>query len=413
MIKRKNFITNVITAVLLLVLVSICFYAYTVSPKTELSVRDVELNTIQLDYSSILNEFENAELKTEGSLTTFVGYKTLDASLFDELDNVSDSNVEQEEGCQVKYNFSYDSETNIVTLSAVMENGEKLEIEEIYGSAFFDENGKLDAVMDLDGEYILLSEMQNLNLIQNCGWFSNLFKKIAKVVVAVAAVAVCVATAGAGVAAVIAVGAAVSCAESLATQLIETGTVNVGRLAVETAIGAIPGGQGAKTVAKETVKVASSTVGKKVVKEATSTATEKVAGKTAGKNVPKPSGEWKVVNESMSNDSRAYQKQITGKEGQAYVQNNVKFDGERDGVLLDAKCHYSQFVDKNKGTFYSWFNGADSLVDEARRQIVAAKGVPIEWHFAEEASLNAVKELFSRSGNNIKGIELKYTPIKK
>ncbi len=110
------------------------------------------------------------------------------------------------------------------------------------------------------------------------------------------------------------------------------------------------------------------------------------------------SGRWKTVNESMSDFSRAYQKQITGKEGMAWVQNGVKFDGMKDGVLLDAKGKYAQFIDKNTGEFYEWFSGKDSLIAEARRQIDASEGAKIQWYFAEEESLNVVQDLFMDKG---------------
>ena len=280
MIKKKNLIISALTAMLIVTLAVMCFYANTMGAKLQVNVRNVELNAIELDYSSIINQFENAKVTKEGSVTTFEGYQTLDASLFEDLDNVSESDIESSIGCQIKYNFTYDSEANIVTLSAIMENGEKLEIEEIYGSAFIDENGRLDAVMDFDGEYVLLSEMQDMGLIQNCGWFSRLFKKVVKAVVAVAAVAVCVATAGAGVAAVIAIGAAVGAAESVATQLLETGTVCLGAVLVDTALGAIPGGTGAKTVAKESIKAGAEIAAKKAAKEASEKAAKETAEKT-------------------------------------------------------------------------------------------------------------------------------------
>ena len=48
-----------------------------------------------------------------------------------------------------------------------------------------------------DGESILLSEMNEAGMIQNCGWFSSLIKKVVKVAVQVVTVAaVVVATAG-------------------------------------------------------------------------------------------------------------------------------------------------------------------------------------------------------------------------
>ena len=75
------------------------------------------------------------------------------------------------------------------------------------------EKGNVDAVMNIDGEGLLLSEMQDMGIIQNCGWFKNLFKKVVKVVAVAAAVvavaAVVVATVGATAPAVVAVGAGV------------------------------------------------------------------------------------------------------------------------------------------------------------------------------------------------------------
>ena len=85
-------------------------------------------------------------------------------------------------------------------------------------------------------------------------------------------------------------------------------------------------------------------------------------------------GRWENVDESMSEASRSYQKQITGQEGKAWVQNGVKFDGIKDGILIDAKGKYSQFINKNTGKFYDWFTGKKGLLDEANRQIKAANG---------------------------------------
>lgn len=125
---------------------------------------------------------------------------------------MSESDIETCEDISVTYNFSYDSETNIVTLSATTKNGENtIEVEEIQGVAFINDKGNIDALLDIDGDYVLLSEMQDMGIIQNCGWFKKLWKKVvvaAVAVVAVAAVAtVVVATCGAGLGACIAAGA--------------------------------------------------------------------------------------------------------------------------------------------------------------------------------------------------------------
>ncbi|WP_437293714.1 Tox-REase-5 domain-containing protein [Sorangium sp. So ce426] len=85
----------------------------------------------------------------------------------------------------------------------------------------------------------------------------------------------------------------------------------------------------------------------------------------------------------------------------------MKFDGIVNGVLQEAKGPgYAAFV--RNGTFQPWFQGAEALVSQAQRQVTAAGGAPIQWHFAEEAAANATRTLFNREG--IKGIQVLFTP---
>ena len=74
-------------------------------------------------------------------------------------------------------------------------------------------------------------------------------------------------------------------------------------------------------------------------------------------------GAWEKTNEAMSDASRNYQKFVTGAEdGMVYKVNGVKFDGFKDGVLMETKGNYSNFVNKGTGEFQSWFNGKESLI---------------------------------------------------
>ena len=198
------------------------------------NVRAVSLATEKIDYQAVLNEFEDSELVQDGTLTTFTGYQTLKAEIFEEIDNVSVEDVEQLSGCKVGYTFTYDNESNVVTLYAQMQNeyGE-IEIDTVSGVGFINDNGEIDAVINIEGEGILLSEMRCAGAIQNCGWFSRLVKKVAKAVavaaVVVATAAVVVATAGAVAPAVVAVGVGVAGSTA----------VTAGSLAVGVAAGAL------------------------------------------------------------------------------------------------------------------------------------------------------------------------------
>jgi hypothetical protein len=119
-------------------------------------------------------------------------------------------------------------------------------------------------------------------------------------------------------------------------------------------------------------------------------------------------GEWENVSESMSDRARAYQEQVTGRSGQSYVKDGVKFDGMKDGVFMDAKGPgYARFV-KN-GEFRSWYRGKSDLVDQATRQVNAAGKNQIEWHVAEESAANAMRNLLNSEG--ITGIRIIHTPF--
>lgn len=177
--------------------------------------RTVALSETCVEAESILEEFDNASLTTEGATTYFEGFKTLDLNSYSMIDYISEDDLETLEDTTVKYNFSYNSETNIVTIAAAAELPDgSIEIDEIQGVGFINDDGDIDAVMNVDGESLLLSEMREAGLIENCGWFSKLVKKVAKVVtvaaVVVVAAAVVVATAGAAAPAVVAAGVGVA-----------------------------------------------------------------------------------------------------------------------------------------------------------------------------------------------------------
>lgn len=101
-----------------------------------------------------------------------------------------------------------------------------------------------------------------------------------------------------------------------------------------------------------------------------------------------------------SNFSKAYQKQITGQEGRALEINGVKFDGLRGQTLIDAKGYYEYLLSRGFAQ--------EGLLQQAKRQIQAANGLGIEWHFAEKGAADAVRGLLEKNG--IKGIEVFHTP---
>lgn len=197
--------------------------------------RTVSANDSTLDFESVFNEYEDANLTQEGSLTTFEGNQTLkldELELDDEeLDEETLQKLQNEE-VTIRYKYTFDYVTDKVTLTAVMvettSEGEVNEtiIDTIEGKAFVNDAGDIDAELDLDGEAILLSELRELGVVDNCGWLKKAWKKVTKsvkkatktaigvvgavaTVVVPAAIGVVCAATGVGLVATIALGAVV------------------------------------------------------------------------------------------------------------------------------------------------------------------------------------------------------------
>ena len=106
--------------------------------------------------------------------------------------------------------------------------------------------------------------------------------------------------------------------------------------------------------------------------------------------------EGEFVEETISNPRAAqYQARITGQPGQAYELNGVRFDGASDaGELLEAKGPgYARILQQKF---------ADSVIaklrDQALRQVAAAGGRQIVWHFAEQEAADAMIEILKDLG---------------
>ncbi len=129
-------------------------------------------------------------------------------------------------------------------------------------------------------------------------------------------------------------------------------------------------------------------------------------------------GQWGPAKESMSRRAARYQQQLTGRPvdevywvgGLDRKSGGVAFDGFQDGVLLEAKGpgYANKFMDNLAPK--PWFapSGAHQLMDQALRQLRAAKGVPIRWHVAEEKAANAIRKLLKE--NKLLGVEVVHTP---
>jgi len=119
-------------------------------------------------------------------------------------------------------------------------------------------------------------------------------------------------------------------------------------------------------------------------------------------------GEWRAAPKGMQPPAIAYQKQITGRVGEDYVVDGVKFDGFSDGALIEVKGPgYAKFV--TSGEFNEDYKAGKKLLKQARNQSVAANGIPIIWHVADSKAADAIRALFEAEG--LKGVTVYHTAV--
>ncbi|MGW1804633.1 RICIN domain-containing protein [Streptomyces sp. NPDC002078] len=124
-------------------------------------------------------------------------------------------------------------------------------------------------------------------------------------------------------------------------------------------------------------------------------------------------GSWEWVHEGgKSARTVAYEEQISGgvSDDFGYVVHNtpnpkgeLKFDGYRNGVLLEAKAYYSHVLQFRPKLV------EEEFVPQAEAQVAAAPNTPIEWHIGEEDVFLKVKEVFSKN-SRLSRIKVVYTP---
>jgi hypothetical protein len=94
----------------------------------------------------------------------------------------------------------------------------------------------------------------------------------------------------------------------------------------------------------------------------------------------------------------------------AYVVEGVKFDGFKNGVLLETKGPgYVKFVEP-PNTFKDWFARRGEILLQATHQVRVARGAPIEWHVADLELKAALDRMFHEEG--IAGIRVLHTRVR-
>jgi len=151
------------------------------------------------------------------------------------------------------------------------------------------------------------------------------------------------------------------------------------------------------------------------------------AATTAVRGVVREPGVWVVENSKVVlNDATRYHTQIThAPPGYAYSvpheatdTGRVHFDGFDGKVLQECKGEgYEQFLSPKGPEGLEWWfyesqvKGENGMLKQAKRQLEAAKGIPVRWYVAERRFADFLRNLFENKG--LGEIEVVHVPLKR
>lgn len=216
-------------------LVTVCLVCTFVNNNNTIStpIRDVELKEVDIDYESEFSKYEDAKLEysKEKGYVSFSGIISYSSEELSDIDLVSITNDKQEK-LSLEYSFDYEIDENLFYMNVEAVNSEdSVIIDRIEGIPFENENGDIDIVFEVEGDYILLSELTEQELFENWGWFSKVLKKVAVAAAVVTVAAVVVAACAYAAPAVIAVASGSVVTATTGTTVFMAGAVATSTLA--------------------------------------------------------------------------------------------------------------------------------------------------------------------------------------
>ncbi len=186
----------------------------------DLPLREVSLDKNKITDSSYFEDFDSYELKhnKNNKVIEFNGKQSIPITDLYELDLINSYELNKKIITTYKCIYDYKNETVLLSVYK-LENNQSTIVDQMEGKLVKNKNNQFDVIFNIDGETLLLSEMSEAGLINNCGFWSRLKKiwnttigKIGTIVTVAACVTVgvvCAVIPGAQLGTALAIGAAV------------------------------------------------------------------------------------------------------------------------------------------------------------------------------------------------------------
>ncbi len=187
---------------------------------SDLPLREVSLDKNKISDSSYFEDFDSYELihNKKNKVIEFNGKQSIPITDLYELDLINSYELNKKIITTYKCIYDYKNETVLLSVYK-LENNQSTIVDQMEGKLVKNKNNQFDVIFNIDGETLLLSEMSEAGLINNCGFWSRLKKiwnttigKIGTIVTVAACVTVgvvCAVIPGAQLGTALAIGAAV------------------------------------------------------------------------------------------------------------------------------------------------------------------------------------------------------------
>jgi len=103
-------------------------------------------------------------------------------------------------------------------------------------------------------------------------------------------------------------------------------------------------------------------------------------------------------------NAKQYQAEASGDAALSFDKAGVSFDNVANGKLIDRKFGHSSVFDSAGNVANQ--SRADSILEQANRQLQAADGNPIRWEISSQGGANGIRNLFLQEGINIEVIHV-------
>ena len=145
---------------------------FVLSPKLENDARMTRTVVVNVDHMTLLRDFDSYTLNKTDNTVSINAKVSLSPNMFSEIERLSLGEIFETKNPRIYFDSFLCIDTYIIYLTATMiDFADEVIVETLVGDLFFDSFGNADVLFNIDGEYVLFSEMANFSAVEDMFFF--------------------------------------------------------------------------------------------------------------------------------------------------------------------------------------------------------------------------------------------------